>query len=107
MVRTALARSIRQHLPAETVDQLLDQHRAELNNEIACDAMVVIEAEWRILVGSISAANEALWIEPLGLWKHRRIAVSLAHARPQEPAIRYAPPVECDVFEGSARREPK
>ena len=45
------ARSVGQHLPAETVDQLLDQDRAEPNNEIAGDAMVMIEAKWRILVG--------------------------------------------------------
>ena len=47
------------------MNQLLDQDRAELNNEIAGDAMVVIEAEWRILVGSIFAANETLGIEGL------------------------------------------
>ena len=47
------ARSVGQHLPAETVDQLLDQDRAEPNNEIAGDAMVMIEAKWRILVGSV------------------------------------------------------
>jgi len=61
--------------------------------------MVVIEAEWRILVGSIFAANETLGIESIGVWEHRRIAMSLANACPQKPALRYAPTVECDIFE--------
>ena len=84
------------------MNQLLDQDRAELNNEIAGDAMVVIEAEWRILVGSIFAANETLGIEPRWVWKYRRIAVSLADACSQKPALRYALAVECDVFEHPA-----
>src|SRR5436190_11308839 len=80
MVRAALARSIGQHLPVEAMHQLLDKDRAELNNEIAGDAMVMIETEWRILIGSVFAAHETLWIEPVGVWKHLRIAMSLTNA---------------------------
>src|SRR6516164_2196408 len=83
----------------KAMDQLLDKDRAELNNEIAGDALVMIEAEWRILVGSIFAAHETPWIEPVGVRKYRRIAVSLTDACPQKPALWYSPTVECDVFD--------
>jgi hypothetical protein len=36
------------------------------------------------------------------VWKYRRIAVSLANACSQKPALRYALAVECDVFEHPA-----
>ena len=67
--------------------------------ELAGDAMVVIEAEWQILVGRIFAANKTLRIESIGVWKHRRVAVSLPNACPQKPALRYAPTVEREIFE--------
>jgi hypothetical protein len=47
----------------------------------------MIKTKWRILVGSIFATHETLWIEPPGVRKHRRIAVSLAHSRPRNPAF--------------------
>jgi hypothetical protein len=45
MVCAAVAWSVGQHLPVEAMDQLLDKDRAEPNNEIAGDALVMIEAE--------------------------------------------------------------
>ncbi len=58
MVRAALARSVGQDLPAEAVYQFLGQDRAKPNDEIPGDAVVTIEAEWRILVGIIFAAKK-------------------------------------------------
>src|SRR5262249_38652454 len=99
MICAVPARSVGQHLPAEAVDQFLDKDRAEPNNEIAGDAMMMVEAEWRILVGSIFAPHETLWVEPSRVWKHRRVAVSFADACPQKSALWYSPTFERDVFD--------
>ena len=73
-----MPRTITGHGPAESTDQLLHEYRSHSTHQEPANALMLVNAERRVLVSRVGPLQEALGPESVRFREIRRIPVGLS-----------------------------